>query len=144
MQQDSAEKGWLSRNWKWVVPVGCLGLIVMFAGFIAVIFLAVTGAVRSSHVYEIAMSEAQRHPGVIDALGEPIEAGWLVSGNISIDGTSGKADLAIPLEGPRGSGTLYVVADKVAGQWEFERMEVELDATMERVSLSSDRYSSDR
>jgi hypothetical protein len=118
--------------------------MVMFVVFIGVIFVAVMGAMRSSDAYTIAMSAAKGHPAVVDALGEPIEVGWFVSGNISVNGASGEADLSIPLNGPRGSATLYVVADKIAGQWEFERMEVELDESRERVSLLSDPSSAER
>lgn len=138
MSQGVEKRGWFSRNWKWVVPVGCLGTIVLFVAFIAAVLMAVMGAIRSSDAYELALSEARQHPAVVEALGEPIEVGWLMSGNISVNGASGEADLSIPLEGPKGSGTLYVVADKVAGQWDFERIEVEIDATMERVSLLND------
>lgn len=132
-----AKQGWFSRNWKWAVPLGCLGTMVMFVGFIAAIFMVVMAAMRTSDAYQIAMSRARQHPAVIDALGEPIEVGWFVSGNINVSGAAGEADLSVPLNGPRGSGTLYIVADKVAGEWIFERMEVALADSMERVDLSS-------
>jgi len=81
------------------------------------------------------MSRAREHPAVVEAIGERIEAGWLVSGNIHVNGPSGEADLSVPLEGPRGSGTLYIGADKIAGEWVFERMEVEVAGKAERVNL---------
>ncbi len=135
MENHVAEPGWFSRNWKWAVPLGCLGTIVMFVGFIAAIFMVVMGAMRTSDAYQIAMSSAREHPAVIDALGEPIEVGWFVSGNINVNGASGEANLSVPLNGPRGSGTLYIVADKVAGEWIFERMEVAFADSGERVNL---------
>jgi hypothetical protein len=97
--------------------------------------MVVMGAMRTSDAYQIAMSSAREHPAVIDALGEPIEVGWFVSGNINVNGASGEANLSVPLNGPRGSGTLYIVADKVAGEWIFERMEVALADSSERVNL---------
>ena len=27
------ERNWWNRNWKWFVPVGCLGAIVLIVGF---------------------------------------------------------------------------------------------------------------
>ena len=134
MEHRVAKQSWFSRNWKWAVPLGCIGTMVMFVGFIAAILIAVLGAVRTSDAYRIATSKARQHPAVVDAFGEPIEVGWLVSGNISVDGASGEADLAVPLHGPRGSGTLYIVADKIAGEWTFERMEVEVFHSEERVN----------
>ena len=115
----------------------------MFVGFIAAIFMVVMGAMRTTDAYQIAMSKARQHPAVIDAIGEPIEVGWFVSGNISVSGTSGEADLSVPLNGPQGSGTLYIVADKVAGEWIFERMEVALADSMERVNLLSETNQTD-
>ena len=135
MENHVTRPGWFARNWKWAVPLGCLGTVVMFVAFIAAIFMVVMGAMRTSDAYQIAMSEARQHPAVVDALGEPIEVGWFVSGNISVSGASGEADLKVPLNGPRGSGTLYIVADKVAGEWIFERMEVALVESTERVNL---------
>ena len=138
MEKHVAKPGWFSRNWKWAVPLGCLGTMVMFVGFFAAIFMVVMGAMRTSDAYQIAMSKARQHPAVIDALGEPMEVGWFVSGNINVNGASGEADLSVPLNGVRGSGTLYIVADKVAGEWIFERMEVALADSTERVNLLSE------
>lgn len=138
MDNHVAKPGWFSRNWKWAVPLGCLGTAVMFVGFIAAIFMVVLGAMRTSDAYQVATATARQDPAVIDALGEPIEVGWLVSGNINVSGPSGEADLSVPLSGPRSSGTLYIVADKVAGEWIFERMEVALADSTQRVDLLSE------
>ena len=68
-------------------------------------------------------------------LGEPIEAGLIPQGSISISGNSGEADLKIPIHGPRGGGAIFVVASKKAGKWEYEVCEVELEKTGRRISL---------
>lgn len=138
MHNDSNEQGWFARNWKWAVPVGCVGMLAMFAAFFASIFLVVFGAMRSSDAYQIAMSRARENPKVVEALGEPVEAGWFISGNINVSGPSGNASLSIPVSGPRGAGTVYLVAEKVAGEWIFERLELELEGTGERVNLLTD------
>jgi hypothetical protein len=58
-----------------------------------------------------------------------------VTGNINFANDSGNADLAIPLSGPQGHGTVYVVARKSAGTWSYDRFEVELDGAEERINL---------
>jgi len=131
------EPGWFSRNWKWAVPLGCLGTLAMFVALVGAMVMLVMGAMRTSDAYQIATSSALEHPAVIDALGEPIVVGWFVSGNINVHGASGEANLSVPLHGPRGSATLYIVADKVAGEWIFERMEVAFADSGERVNLLS-------
>ncbi len=65
---------------------------------------------KSSEAYKDALAMVRANPYVQDALGSPIEAGLLVAGNINISDSSGYADLAFPVSGPDGSGTVYVVA----------------------------------
>ena len=132
---DLQRKNWWGRNWKWFVPVGCLGSLVLFAGFIALLVGLVFGMMKSSGAYEDAMAEVQSHAEVQQALGTPVEAGVFVTGNISLNNSSGNADLAIPLSGPDGKATVYVVASKSAGQWTFSTLTMELKDTGERIDL---------
>ena len=69
------------------------------------------------------------------ALGTPIEEGLLVMGNINVTGSSGEADLAIPIAGPESEGTIYAVAEKSAGKWAYSILEVEVKTTGERIDL---------
>ena len=129
------QTSWWQRNWKWFVPVGCLGLLVLFTGFIALIVSVVFGILKSSEVYQVALDAARSEPAVEMALGTPIEEGLFVTGNINVSGSSGNADLAIPISGPEDEGTIYAVAEKSAGQWAFSILEVEIKTTGERIDL---------
>jgi len=132
------QRSWWSRNWKWVVPVGCLVLIVpllALAGFIGGILAIVFGSIKSTDVCQQALTLAKSNPAVIEALGEPVEDGWLMSGNINTSGSSGSADISIPLHGPKGKGTLYAVATKSAGRWEYDTLEVEVRGRDDRINL---------
>ena len=129
-----AAPGWWQRNWKWCVPVLAALLLALFAAFVFGIVALIFGAIKSSSPYQHAVTRAQNDPAVIAALGEPINAGWLVQGNISVDGASGDADLAIPLDGSRADGTLYVVAEKKAGEWRYETLAVNVEGG-ERIVL---------
>jgi hypothetical protein len=91
--------------------------------------------VKSSEVYKDALAAARADPAVEMALGTPIEEGLLVMGNISISGSSGKADIAIPISGPSDKGTIYAVAQKAAGRWTFTTLVVEIKTTGERIDL---------
>src|SRR5262245_37996126 len=88
------------------------------------IILLVFGAIKKSDVYLHALAKVQASEEVRALLGEPIEPGFFVSGNISVSDSSGTADLAIPVSGPKGSATIHVVAKKVAGEWEYSTLEV--------------------
>lgn len=129
-----AQPGWWQRNWKWCVPVLGALLLAMFVALALGGVALLLGAIKSSGVYQQALMRAQSDPAVIAALGEPIRAGWFVQGNISTSGSSGEADLAIPLDGPRADGTLYVVAEKRAGEWRYKTLAVNVDGG-ERIVL---------
>ena len=125
---------WLGRNWKWCVPVVAALLLALFAAFIFGILALVFGAMKSSGPYQHAMATAQADPAVGAELGTPIQAGWLVQGNFSSNGGDGEANLAIPLDGPKADGTLFVVAKKHAGEWRYETLAVNVDGG-ERIVL---------
>ena len=133
-QRQTPSANWWQRNWKWFVPV-CVGSVVLFVGFIMLIFVAVFGMMKSSDAYKDALAMAQENQYVQEALGSPIEAGLLVMGNINVNGSSGHADLAIPVSGPYGEGTIYVVASKSAGRWTMLQLVIDIKATNERIDL---------
>ncbi len=128
-------KHWLERNWKWFVPVGCLGFVILSAAFFVGIFLLAMTWIRSSHVFEEAMDRARNDPRVVRELGEPIRTGWWLLGNIHTSGSSGTADLTIPISGPRNSARIYLEAEKRAGVWNFEYLVVEIGGSGERLDL---------
>ena len=129
------KENWWSRNWKWFVPVGCLGTIILIAGFVAVIMFIVFGFMKSSDVYKEAVANAKANTSVVEVLGLPIEEGLFVSGNINVSGTSGRADLSIPISGPNGKATLFVVATRTAGNWNFSTLVVEFKKSGTQISL---------
>ncbi|MCP9885805.1 hypothetical protein KBY97_11825 [Synechococcus sp. ATX 2A4] len=126
---------WWTRNWKWLVPAGCLTGLAGLAGFIALITGLVFGLIKSSTPYKQALARAQQDPAVISRLGTPINGGFLVSGSVNVSGGSGQARLAIPLEGPRGSGTLHVEARRSAGLWTYSTLTVQPNGAGDPISL---------
>jgi Cytochrome oxidase complex assembly protein 1 len=129
-------RNWFGRNWKWVVPGGCL-LLVLFAGGCALaVFFFATGVMKQSDAYKIALARAQANPAVIEAIGSPISQPGIVSGNSNVNGPTGEANLSIPLSGPKGKATLYVEAKKSADLWFFQTMVVKIEKTGERIDLN--------
>ena len=122
------KRGWWSRNWKWFVPVGCIGFIALLLIGIAAIVGVVFGAIKSSDVYREALQRAQNHPEVQAALGTPIEAGWWMTGQMDVNNDTGSANLSIPISGPKGKGSVHVVATKQGGSWIYSRLDVEVYA----------------
>ncbi len=129
------QKSWFSRNWKWFIPtvigVPVLLVVVLIGGIVGLLF----GMMKSSEPYQYAVSVASHDSRVTTRLGTPVSPRWYVTGNIKLNNDSGNADLAIPLEGPQGRGTVYVTARKSAGSWSYERVEVEMEGAPDRVNL---------
>ena len=90
---------------------------------------------KSTDVYREALARAKADPAVIEALCSPIKDGFLVSGNTNVNGASGESNLAIPISGPKGKGTIYVSANKSLGQWNYSGLVVEVGQTHERIDL---------
>jgi len=132
---------WWKRNWQWVVPVGCLGALTLFAAFVGSVGLIVFGAFKSTEVYKSALARAEEQPAVIEALGSPVKAGFLVSGNTNVNGASGEANLSIPVSGPKGKGKIYVAATKSLGKWNYSGLVVEIEKTHQRIDLLRDSAS---
>lgn len=110
-------------------------MVVMVVGFVAAIVFFAFGAIKSSDVYQQAITKARSHAVVKRELGEPIEPGWLVSGNINVGNDSGNADLSIPVSGSKKSGTVYASAIKNHGKWDFSTLEVEIEGESKRINL---------
>ncbi len=130
-----SNKGWLEQNWKWVLPVGCVGTLLVVVALVVSLGVALFSMFRSSDVYAGALEQATRHPEVIAALGDPVEPGWMVTGTMSINNGSGEADISIPLGGPDGKGVLYVVGERSGGEWTYERLEIRIDGRTDRIDL---------
>lgn len=122
--------------WKWVA-LGCTGLFVACIAFALGIGAFVLSGVRHSGAYELASARVRASPAVREALGQPIEEGWWVTGSVDVTGPSGKASLSFPVSGPRGKATVYVNAIKEAGEWELRLLRVRL-ASGEKLDLLVD------
>jgi hypothetical protein len=130
-----AQPNWWGRNWKWFVPVLAVVMLALFAAFLAAIFAFVFGMMKSSEPYREALTRATANPQTVQALGEPIEPGYFVQGNISTQGASGEASFVIPLKGPKDSAKVYVDAVQSAGLWEYRTLVVQIEGDDQRIDL---------
>lgn len=114
----------------WIALVAGVGCLVPIAGccvFFGVVGTTVGVSLKSAEPYQEGLARARGNAQVIEALGEPINEGWMPSGSIGVNGAGGHADVSVGLSGPKGSGTLYVSAIKQAGAWKYNEVVVELD-----------------
>ncbi len=127
-------RGWWSRNWKWVVPVVVLTPVLFCGGLLTLVFSVGYSALKNQWYYEQAVARTRANAEVTAILGTPVDAGF-PSGNLGGSDRSGHADLSIPIWGPDGKGTIYVVAEKSDGQWSFSTLEVAIQPTGELIDL---------
>lgn len=119
------QKGWFARNWKWLVPVGCLTPILCCGGFGAVTYVGVTKLIQSSGAYVNALAKATNDAEVREAFGGAVTPGGFLQGEVNEKNGEGTADFQVPLNGPKGEGKLYVRGSGRGEKWTFSRLEVE-------------------
>jgi hypothetical protein len=127
---------WFGRNWKWLVPVGCLTLLLLVLGAVLVLVYFVFGMMKQAEPYQHGLAAASANPAVVQALGAPLHGGLMLQGHIEISDEEGSAELTIPIEGPRGEGKVYVVARKRGGHWIYDVLEADIGAPA-RIDLRS-------
>ncbi|AVY65086.1 cytochrome c oxidase assembly factor 1 family protein [Xanthomonas translucens] len=123
-----ARRGWWSRHWKWAVPLVVVVLGAMLLASIAVFVIGIARVTKSSEPYRVGLMAAQRDQRVIAALGAPVKDGIMPSGSMSTSNGTGSANLSVSLHGARGNGTLYIEAERHAGQWHYTTLQVLPDA----------------
>ncbi len=114
---------WFAEHWKLVIAFA-IGGCFLVAAAICLFVVGIFSILGNSDACKLAVAQAQKSPAVIERLGTPIERGRFVSGNVNVQaGGTGRAELSIPLHGPKGEGTLYVEARKRSGVWSFGTLE---------------------
>jgi hypothetical protein len=94
-----------------------------------------TLGLRNTEPYQLGFQAAQNNRAVIQALGQPLELGWPVTGELTLSGISGTVDLSGPIKGPDGRGTLFVTGRKENGIWTFYTLAVRLKETGEIIPI---------
>lgn len=73
--------------------------------------------IKSSDAHEAAVAALTSSEVVRADVGDPAESRGFVIGDVSTTASGGKADLTIPIEGPRGKGRGQVRLSKSGGRW---------------------------
>jgi|SRR5882672_956428 len=122
-----SRKSWLDRHAGWKIPLGCLVVVILLAGFFGAIFTVVSFSFHKSDVFREAIARAEQNPQVARRIGTPLQSGLLPQGHIEVSGSEGTAQMAIPVTGPHGKATINLDARKVAGVWQFRTLQVQFE-----------------
>jgi|HubBroStandDraft_5_1064220.scaffolds.fasta_scaffold385579_2 hypothetical protein len=129
------QRGWFDQHPGWKIPFACVILIFLGGTFAGGTFLLVESSFHHSEVFVQAMARAGEDTQVRSQIGTPLTAGWLISGNLRLNGSSGNADLSIPIVGSRHKGTICAIAVKSAGTWRFKQLLVNVEGQAEKIDL---------
>ena len=127
--------GWLSRNWKWFVPVFCLLATAVIGALVAVTMSVALQSLKSGELYQQAVATAKLNAAVSESLGQPLKEGFFAGGNFKYTSTSGSAEITIPVSEPQGSGTITLKAQRTTGPWLISSLVAEVDATKHQIDL---------
>jgi len=118
------------ENSSWLL----LGRFSAWGGLLGLAWF-VMSTFRHSDACQQAVARAQSNPAIVGELGAPIKPGWFASGEIEVNGSTGKARIEIPLSGPKNHGTLSVDSEKIAGQWHFHVLQFRVSGHPESIDL---------
>ncbi|MEP5338932.1 MAG: cytochrome c oxidase assembly factor Coa1 family protein [Algibacter sp.] len=126
--EEAKQKSWFGRNWPWVLPVGgCLTLIILFVIGIGAAVFGITKAVSGSEPYEYAYEKAIQNEYVIEALGTPIEKGFVGSNSsYSLNNGESRVSLTIPINGSLNDAFIYVEGIKENDEWVYTKLYVDI------------------
>lgn len=123
------------RNWALAGLAVLLALPLLMGLFFYLISLIFT----SSDAYKLSLEQVRANKSVIEIMGEPIQPGWFITGQIKTSGASGTANLSIPISGPNCSGNAISRSTKIDGEWKFHLLIVKFDCNSDTIVLINER-----
>ena len=98
------------------------------------------GSIKSSEPYVHALQAAGANARVAAILGGSPNPGTFPSGSIHLNNDDGTADLSIPVSGPKGSGTIHVIATKSADKWKYSSVTFQPVGSQEQIDVTGGPY----
>ena len=120
----------VQRRWAIWGLVIWLAVPVLFGGMIGGVFYGL----KHSAAYEMGVAKLQASPIAVNILGSPISTG-MPFGGISINGSSGMAELSFSATGPKAAGIVFVEAVKKDGVWSIRRLTLKLNDSGKVIDL---------
>ncbi|MGH9776393.1 MAG: cytochrome c oxidase assembly factor Coa1 family protein [Candidatus Acidiferrales bacterium] len=133
--QPDAPPDWWSQNWKLTILAGLAALAVLSIAMAGIVYSVAVMSFRATDVYRMTMAQVRANPVVLAQIGQPLRVGWHLRYQIRTDSSEGDADFAIPISGPRGSGTVHAVAQRREGKWNFESLMLEVSGQPNQYNL---------
>jgi hypothetical protein len=107
----------LGSSWK-VIAVAFVGLFISIWIIVGLFVMWAASQMRSSDATKLTIATAEASPALTEELGQPLKIGRLISGYV--DDSAGRAEVEVPVSGPRGNGVLYAKLRKQSGAWQIQ------------------------
>jgi Cytochrome oxidase complex assembly protein 1 len=120
----------VQRKWAIWGAIIWIAVPALFGAGIGGIFFGL----KHSAAYEMAVAKLQADPVAVNVLGSPISTGTPY-GEISVDGSSGKAELSFSATGSKAAGVVFVEAVKKEGVWSITRLAFKLNDSDKVIDL---------
>ena len=118
-----------------LVGLGCGIVIAVVLALVLGGALSLFGKFKEAAPFDEGLVLARSNPIIVERLGEPIQAGKRMSGNLNLSNDEGTADIYFPLIGPDGEATMHLVGTKEDGNWTFTTVEVQFEDSGEVLDL---------
>lgn len=131
------QKNWWNRNWKWLVPL--FGIVLLVTGVLISSGFFGFGsdfakAYADSELYENALKKAQSNPQVIELLGEiePIDKLSILEGAVEYSNNDNTINSTISIKGSKGKAKMDLTADKLNNEWDYRKIDIRIKSPPEK------------
>ncbi len=138
MNQITSKKPWLTRNWKWLIP-----LLALFSGVLLILSIAgneISGVVAvyaESEIYEDALELAKENKEVKQKLGDldSIDFLAIAEGVVKYSNDNNTIDIGVRIKGSKGKGRLYISANRKEDKWEYKNIHIGIKKIKETIQI---------
>jgi uncharacterized protein (DUF1684 family) len=111
---------------------------VLVGGCLTAGIILIFGSLKNSDAYHKSLEAVRANKEVVDVLGAPIDPSFIVTGSIYVGNSGGHAQVSYDVMCPKGSATVYAVAEKKDGEWVFRSIEVYPKESGKRIDVRLD------
>lgn len=115
---------------------GCALLVLASLVFLTGIAAVAFAFIRNTEPVKASLAAARSSIELKQAVGEPIEMGWLVTGSFRSENNQTEAEVTFPVAGPRGQASIHAVGKRAgSAKWQFSEMNATVDLTGQVIEL---------
>ena len=124
-------KSWWNKNWKWLVPISGLVLVLIIFIFsigISGVATDFAQAYSETELYENAIEKVNSEPKVNEILGEiePIDKLAILEGEVKYSNANNTVNSTVRIIGTKGKARMDITADRINNEWNYSKINVRI------------------